>query len=164
MNPSANPSPNPSANPSPNPSLYARAGVPNPSPFPFPTPPPLGTDAQTRGRAIEQPVIARLNDIDRWDALAVIVAAVRPDWRITDVLAVIKRDLRPPRDLLRAAIDAALDPDVRHPGALAHRTAGSATPTPPGRRDATCTTHPGELAANCRGCRADHLARPEEES
>lgn len=123
------------------------------------------TDAQTRGRAIEQPVIARLNDIDRWDALAVIVAAVRPDWRITDVLAVIKRDLRPPRDLLRAAVDAALDPDVRHPGAIAHRTAGSATPTPPNlRRDALCPTHPGELAANCRGCRADHLARPEEES
>lgn len=122
------------------------------------------TDAQTRGRAIEQPVIARLNDIDRWDALAVIVAAVRPDWRITDVLAVIKRDLRPPRDLLRAAVDAALDPDVRHPGAIAHRTAGSATPTPPSRRDATCPTHPGELAANCRCCRADHLARPEEKS
>ncbi len=39
------------------------------------------------------------------------------------------------------------------------------TPVPPNaRRDATCTTHPGELAANCRGCRADHLARPEEES
>lgn len=119
------------------------------------------TDAQTRGRAIEQPVIARLNAIDRFDALAVIVAACRPDWRITDVLAAVTRDPRPPRDVVRAAIDAALDPDVRHPGAIAHRTTGTATPTPPNlRRDTLCPVHLDD-AATCRGCAADRKATKE---
>lgn len=117
------------------------------------------TDAQTRGRAIEQPVIVRLNAIDRWDALAVIIAAMRPDWRITDVHRAITRDDRPPRDVIRAAITCALDADVRHPGAIAHRTTGTATPTPPNlRRDEQCPTHLGERADTCRGCAADRKA------
>ena len=119
------------------------------------------TDAQTRGRAIEQPVIARLNAIDRWDALAVIVAACRPDWRITDVLAAVTRDPRPPRDVVAAAIACALDADVRHPGAIAHRATGTATPTPPNqRRDVLCPVHLDD-AATCRGCAADRKATKE---
>lgn len=122
---------------------------------------PLGTEPQS-GRALT--THARISQIDPWDALTRVLSLIRPDWQPERIRGALLDDKRPPRDVMRAAIDAALDPDVRHPGAIAHRTAGSATPTPPSRRDATCTTHPGELAANCRGCRADHLARPEEES
>ena len=51
---------------------------------------------------------------------------------------------------------------TERPRPVAELIAGVAQQMP--RDDATCPTHPGELAANCRGCRADHLARPEEES
>jgi hypothetical protein len=123
-----------------------------------------GTESQTRGQTNQQPEVVRLNGIDRWDALAVVVAAMRPDWRVTDVLRAITRDDRPPRDVIAAAIAAAADRDARHPGAIAHRSTGTTTPTPPPMRGEVCTTHLGELAATCRGCAADRKAAPTPES
>jgi len=96
------------------------------------------------------------------DALTRVVSLLRPDWQPERIRGALLDDKRPPRDVVRAAVDAALDPDVRHPGAIAHRTAGSATPTPPNlRRDDLCPIHLDD-AATCRGCAADRKARREE--
>ena len=157
MNPSANPSANPEANPSP----YARAGVP----FPFPVP--ASTSAQDRdtgrpeAKAAAMSTHARISLVDPWDALTRVVSLLRPDWRPEAIRGALLDDKRPPRDVVAAAIACALDADVRHPGAIAHRTTGTATPTPPNlRRDALCPVHLDD-AATCRGCAGDRKATKE---
>jgi len=122
------------------------------------------TDAQTReaAKAAAMTVHARVSSIDPWDALTRVVSLLRPDWQPERIRGALLDDKRPPRDVVAAAIACALDADVRHPGAIAHRTTGTATPTPPNlRRDDLCPVHLDD-AATCRGCAADRKARREE--
>lgn len=122
------------------------------------------TDAQTReaAKAAAMTVHARVSSIDPWDALTRVLSLLRPDWRPEAIRGALLDDKRPPRDVVAAAIACALDADVRHPGAIAHRTTGTATPTPPNlRRDDLCPVHLDD-AATCRGCAADRKARREE--
>jgi len=121
------------------------------------------TDAQTReaAKAAAMTVHARVSQIDPWDALTRVVSLLRPDWRPEAIRGALLDDKRPPRDVVAAAIACALDADVRHPGAIAHRTTGTATPTPPNlRRDTLCPVHLDD-AATCRGCAADRKATKE---
>ena len=121
------------------------------------------TDAQTREapKAAAMSTHARVSQLDPWDALTRVVSLLRPDWRPEAIRGALLDDKRPPRDVVAAAIACALDPDIRHPGALAHRTTGSATPTPPRfRSDALCPVHLDD-AATCRGCAADRKATKE---
>ena len=122
------------------------------------------TEAQTRPATSAATVShhARISQIDPWDALTRVVSLLRPDWRPEAIRGALLDDKRPPRDVVAAAIACALDADVRHPGAIAHRSTGTATPTPPNlRRDTLCPVHLGD-AATCRGCAADRKARREE--
>ena len=106
-------------------------------------------------------VHARVSSIDPWDALTRVVSLLRPDWQPERIRGALLDDKRPPRDVVAAAIACALDADVRHPGAIAHRSTGTATPTPPNlRRDTLCPVHLDD-AATCRGCAADRKATKE---
>ena len=121
-------------------------------------PPPLGTEPQS-GRVAT--IHARISQIDPWDALTRVLSLLRPDWRPEAIRGALLDDKRPPRDVVAAAVACALDPDTRHPAAIAHRTTGSATPTPPNlRRDDLCPVHLDD-AATCRGCAADRKATKE---
>ena len=118
-----------------------------------------GTEPQS-GRA--GTIHARISQLDPWDALTRVLSLLRPDWQPERIRGALLDDKRPPRDVVAAAIACALDPDIRHPGAIAHRTTGTATPTPPNlRRDDLCPVHLDD-AATCRGCAADRKARREE--
>ena len=119
------------------------------------------TDAQTReaAKAAAMTVHARVSAIDPWDALTRVVSLLRPDWQPERIRGALLDDKRPPRDVVAAAIACALDADVRHPAAIAHRSTGRATPTPPRfGGDDQCPEHL-DTAATCRGCAADAKAR-----
>ena len=121
------------------------------------------TEAQTRPATSAATVShhARISQIDPWDALTRVLSLLRPDWRPEAIRGALLDDKRPPRDVVRAAVTAALDPDVRHPGAIAHRTPGTTTPTPPRfRSDDLCPDHL-DAAATCKGCAADRKATKE---
>jgi hypothetical protein len=120
------------------------------------------TTERPEAKAAATSTHARISSIDPWDALARVVSLLRPDWQPERIRGALLDDKRPPRDVVAAAVACALDPDTRHPAAIAHRSTGRATPTPPAMRGDTCTTHLGELAATCRGCAADRKARREE--
>lgn len=121
---------------------------------------PLGTEPQSPGpaKAAAMTTHARVSQIDPWDALTRVVSLIRPDWQPERIRGALLDDRRPPRDVAKAAIAAALDPDVRHPGAITHRATGTTTPTPPRfRSEDLCPDHL-DAAATCKGCAADRKA------
>lgn len=81
---------------------------------------------------------ARIRSLHPVDALTAVVVSLRPDWRPEAVHATLARDRRPWAIVTRAALAAALDPDVRHPAAIENHgpTVGETprTPTPPSLR------------------------------
>jgi hypothetical protein len=101
-------------------------------------------------------------------AAAMTVVGLRPDWTEADVYAVLARDSRPWRTVLGAALRCALDPDIRHPGAIEtsnpDRASLGPTPTPPAI--ATWRTAPrcphGAHEGACALCRRHVPADPED--
>ena len=89
------------------------------------------SDAQTRGRAIEQATTARIRSIHPVDALTVTLIEIRPDWKPEQVHATILRDRRAWTSVVAAALECALDPDVRSPFAIENHGARSRTETVP---------------------------------
>ena len=89
------------------------------------------SDAQTRGRAIEQATTARIRSIHPVDALTVTLIEIRPDWKPEQVHATILRDRRAWTTVVAAALECALDPDVRSPFAIENHGARSRTETVP---------------------------------
>lgn len=93
-------------------------------------------------------------DDPRLKALAELVHQLRPAWNRGGILSAIHACQRPGRDLpsiVRAAIDAALDPTADTPGAIQHRdgAAWNTTPKP--------TRSPADRSP-CAGCGNIHSA------
>lgn len=93
----------------------------------------LGTTTDRAGQD-RRPAAIRLSDIHPLDALAVLVAFLRPDWRAEQVRAVLRDAGRAPADLVPAAIACALDHETRHPGRIASYDVRQPTPVPPSLR------------------------------
>lgn len=78
------------------------------------------TDAlSTRGRVIEESVTSRIRRVPQADALARLIADIRPDWPVAEVHAWALRDERPWADVVAAGINGARDRSIRHVGGLA---------------------------------------------
>ncbi len=111
--------------------------------------------AQTRGRADETTLAARINGIDWLDALTAVTVALRPDWSPAAVRRALERDDRP-RTVIAAAVLRARDDDVNHPNGLRYIGADhAATPIPPTLteyRNAPRCSHGGEQG-RCALCR-----------
>lgn len=91
-------------------------------------------------------------DDPRLKALAELVHQLHPTWNRGGILSAIHACQRPGRDLssiIRAAVDAALDPDARTPAVICHRDGAAWTPH-------TVTTSPPERRA-CPTCRDIHM-------
>ncbi len=111
--------------------------------------------AQTRGRADEATLAARINGIDWLDALTAVTVALRPDWSPAAIRRALERDDRP-RTVIAAAVLRARDVDVNHPNGLRYIGADhTATPIPPTLteyRNAPRCDHGGEQG-RCALCR-----------
>ncbi len=111
--------------------------------------------AQTRGRADETTLTARINGIDWLDALTAVTVALRPDWSPAAVRRALERDDRP-RTVIAAAVLRAREVDVNHPNGLRYIGADhAATPIPPTLTEyrATPRCHHGAESGRCPLCR-----------
>lgn len=91
-------------------------------------------------------------DDPRLKALAELVHQLRPGWNRGGILSAVHACQRPGRTLpsiIRAAVDAALDPDVKTPAGMQHRDGDAWTP------EARPTTTPADQRP-CRRCRQIH--------
>jgi hypothetical protein len=77
--------------------------------------------------------LERIREVDRLDAATVTVLSVRPDWQPLVVRRILAADTRAWRDVLAAAMQCALDPEVRSPAAITNHDTRryAATPIPP---------------------------------
>ena len=100
---------------------------------------------------------ARIRSLDTLDAAAHTIGTLRPDWALGAIRATLARDKRAWGVVIRVALAAALDPDVRLPARIEtyQPSAGAGTPVPPPpehRRHVIRCVHGGEsgLCALCR--------------
>lgn len=90
-------------------------------------------DALARGRENETASTAAIRGIHPLDAMTAALGTLRPEWKPEHLRAVLARDRRPWRDVVEAALRAALNPDVRSPAAIENHDMRqyAATPIPP---------------------------------
>jgi hypothetical protein len=62
--------------------------------------------------------VERIRELHPLDAMVTSLAAIRPEWSPVTLRRALANDRRPWRDVVAAALHAALDPDVRHPAAI----------------------------------------------
>lgn len=113
------------------------------------------------------PIRIQVAELNPWVALTAVVSRLRPDWTPEAIQGALRDCGLPPRDVVRVAVDLALDPETRHPGRIASYDPRKPTPVVRAER---CPVDKGVRAhdcggAECRGCNrkrpapADALAR-----
>lgn len=108
--------------------------------------------------------------------LADLVAALRPDWGVTGIMAALARNHQkaPAHIVTTALINIAANPEARTPALLDHEgphwehargTILAAKPRPPvaaTTNDPWCEDHPEHHLSNCPGCRPHKTPMPPE--
>jgi hypothetical protein len=99
------------------------------------------------------------------------MAELRPDWDYPGCLAAIgAMKHKHPLDLAMAAVRLCATADAKSPGALKteqgqhwREKVAPRTVRQPPKREQECRRHPGEWADACRPCRAEEIAKAQEE-
>lgn len=96
--------------------------------------------SMTRPREDNRTFIADQRTITRLQGWTVAIADLRPDWTEPAIRDALMYDDRPWTVVVRAALAAALDPDIHAPGGIRHTATGRTgpTPTPPRWRSGAC--------------------------
>ena len=94
--------------------------------------------------------MTRQADDPRLRALAELVHQLRPAWNRAGIIAALHASTDKPLDqLIRAALDAAFDPDAATPAVIQHRDGGAWAATPTGGKPTVSVIETGKVCSRC---------------